>query len=387
VTSDTTAIEQAPERRPATRPAAGGASFVRSGALAWIPTWPLISTRLLDLRKRRGLMIAVAILIFAVPVLVLLLRLLFHAFDPKSYGPAGSPSIFTGIVGAMAEFGFIAAATVGATAGSTDLSEGMFRHLVITGRSRLALYFARIPSGLAIVLPAIAVMFTLLCLVTCYAGIPNPKSINVNGASLPLGLNEAQLKTWLVQHPNQAEQAFTGGPVGVKIIGPPGSKISGPPPFKPTRADVGAIYANYVSGFNQLNPPINEMAKIGAWLLLELGIGFVVGLGLGSLIGQRTVTIILMVALELVVTPLLGATVIPYFLDGQRVFVGIAMDQLRPEYISAFNATTRGPGHRVAGGGELNIPPMPTWAMITVILGWIVGWTGIGARRMVTRDA
>jgi hypothetical protein len=30
---------------------------------------------------------------------------------------------------------------------------------------------------------------------------------------------------------------------------------------------------------------------------------------------------------------------------------------------------------------------MPTWAMISVIVGWIVGWTGIGAWRMATRDA
>jgi hypothetical protein len=30
---------------------------------------------------------------------------------------------------------------------------------------------------------------------------------------------------------------------------------------------------------------------------------------------------------------------------------------------------------------------MPTWAMVAVIVGWIVGWSGIGAWRMKTRDA
>jgi hypothetical protein len=29
---------------------------------------------------------------------------------------------------------------------------------------------------------------------------------------------------------------------------------------------------------------------------------------------------------------------------------------------------------------------MPTWAMISVIVGWIVGWSAIGAWRMLTRD-
>jgi hypothetical protein len=33
------------------------------------------------------------------------------------------------------------------------------------------------------------------------------------------------------------------------------------------------------------------------------------------------------------------------------------------------------------------IPPMPTWAMITVIAGWIVGWSALGAWKMATRDA
>ena len=60
----------------------------------------------------------------------------------------------------MAEFGFLSAAALGASAGTTDLSDGMFRHLVITGRSRLALYLARIPAGLAILLPLVAVAFS-----------------------------------------------------------------------------------------------------------------------------------------------------------------------------------------------------------------------------------
>jgi hypothetical protein len=37
----------------------------------------------------------------------------------------------------------------------------------------------------------------------------------------------------------------------------------------------------------------------------------------------------------------------------------------------------------VRRAGALGIPPMPTWAMISVI----VGWSGLGAWRMMTRDA
>ena len=96
---------------------------------------------------------------------------------PRVYGPAGGYDIYTALVsGVLYVFGFIVAATLGATAGSADLTEGMFRHLVVTGRSRLALYMARIPAGLAIILPLVAVGFTVVCAVCVFAA-PDPTPI------------------------------------------------------------------------------------------------------------------------------------------------------------------------------------------------------------------
>jgi hypothetical protein len=354
---------------------------------SWIPGWGLITTKHLELRKRRGLMVVAVLLTVGLPVLVLGIRLLFHVADPKSYGPAGSPSVFQILCQPMAEFGFIIAATLGATAGTTDLTDGMFRHLVITGRSRVALYLARIPAGLSIVLPLVAVAFAIVCLVTSFAGTPQPASVGVNGISVPAQLSQAQLKSWILQHPQQYDQAFVnGGPQ----FGPAPGAVPVPRSAKLRPLidrDIAAIYGNYTSAeTGQLNPAINEMVKIGLWLELDIGTGFLVGLGVGSLIGQRTVSTVLMIVLQIIVTPLLAAHVIPYFIDGQRVVVGIAMDQLRPAGLAGGGAG--GPGHVLFGGrGVLNIPPMPTWAMITVIVGWIVGWSVIGAWRMATRDA
>jgi hypothetical protein len=94
------------------------------------------------------------------------------------------------------------------------------------------------------------------------------------------------------------------------------------------------------------------------------------------------------------VTPILAAHVIPYFIDGQRLVVGVALDQLRPAALGTAGLSGGGPGGpggpgRVlfGGRGALDIPLMPTWAMISVIVGWIVGWSVIGAWRMTTRDA
>ena len=53
----------------------------------------LIATKHLELRKRRGLMVAVAVLTLGLPVLVLGLRLVFHAVDPPATGrPAARAS-------------------------------------------------------------------------------------------------------------------------------------------------------------------------------------------------------------------------------------------------------------------------------------------------------
>lgn len=387
MSTDTSAAPVERSSSPSGVPHVPRVQQVRSSAFerlaGWIPTWGLIATRNLELRKRRGLMITVALLTVGFAVLYLGLRLLFHAVDPKSYGPAGSPSVFASLTNPMVEFGFVAAATLGATAGATDLSEGVFRHLVVTGRSRVALYLARIPAGLSIILPLVAVAFTMLCLVTSFEGVKQPNSINVNGVSVPVDLSEAQLKSWMLEHPRLAEQLippkFGPGPIRTGTVASNAT----------IDREAGTIYQFYVSSVpGTLYQPINEMVKIGLWMELDVAIGFFVGLGFASLIGQRTVATISMIVLVIIITPILANHVIPYFLDGQRLIVGVAMDQLRPAGLASGDVANGGGGGRALfGGRSLGIPPMPTWAMISVIVGWIVGWTGIGAWRMATRDA
>ena len=348
-------------------------------------TWALIATKHLELRKRRGLMITAALLTAGIMVLVLGLRLAFHLFAPATNGPAGSPDIFSSLSNLLAEFGFLVAASVGAAAGTTDLTDGVFRGLVITGRSRLALYLARIPAGLAVILPVIAVAFTLLCLVTSYAGTPQPTSVSVNGVGIPANFDQAELLGWVQQHPQRAAAAFQPGPTpNTPSPAPSAAAIS-----RNIAAEYGEYTADEIAGSN---PAVNEMAKIGLWLELEVAVGFTAGLGLGSLTGQRTLTVIVLIGLEIIVTPILAAHVIPHFLDGQRLVVGLALDQLRPAALAGGAGLSGGgpggPGRLLFGGrGALGIPFMPTWAMISVIVGWIAGWSVIGAWRMMTRDA
>ncbi|HEV2255116.1 MAG TPA: hypothetical protein VGS06_18175 [Streptosporangiaceae bacterium] len=351
---------------------------------AWLPTWDLITTKNLEIRRRRGLMITMVVLIIVPTVLFYGLRLLFHAVDPHGYGLAGSPQFFSQATNLIDEFGFIAAAALGAAAGTTDLSDGMFRHLVITGRSRLALYLARIPAGLAITVPLVGLAFLMNCLVTSYQSPPNPTTASFYSVTAPDHLDQAGLQRWMLANTQQeANGGFLPGLPSGPGITPTAAQIR-----SAVDQNIASYYSDYTAAeISESTPADNEMLKIGLWLELDVGIAFLVGLGFGSLTGQRTTTTIVMIAFEIIVTPLLARTQLPYFIDGQRLIIGVAMDQLRPAALGAASGQGGGGGILLGGRGAIGFPPMPTWAMISVIVGWIVGWSVIGAWRMITRDA
>ncbi len=370
---------------------------------SWVPTWSMVTTRIMELRKRRGLMIALVAVNIGIPVVFLSVRLISHAVDPKSYGPAGGYTIFTTLVlGFMYVFGFIVAAVVGCTAGSVDLTEGMFRHLVITGRSRLALYLARIPAGLAIVISMVAVGYTIVCAVCVFAA---PTQLNYDGAIVPQGLSRPALDSWAAAHADEVICNFSyngpnpppnvpcangngpSGPIAVTKT-PQGTLV----PVHVSHAQIAAFavtmanqnYSDYRATF--LVPSTSLMVDVGLWIALEAAIGFTVGLGLSSLMGQRTVPVILLVVLELILTPLFSRHVLTHLVNLERGIVGVAMVHIEPGGLpSPFGGG--GPGGGGGGPGGLSLIPESTLAASLVIVGWIVFWTAIGAWRMSTRDA
>ncbi len=125
----------------------------------WRPR--LVSAELLKLRKRRALMIS-ALALTVVPMIIGYTVLLsIHAANPSKHGPAGGLENLSGSMDILVQFSVIAAILVGATLGAGDLGSGVFRELVVTGRSRLALFAARVPAGLAVVLPIVGAGFAV----------------------------------------------------------------------------------------------------------------------------------------------------------------------------------------------------------------------------------
>jgi hypothetical protein len=124
----------------------------------------LIRAEVLKLSTRRGLM-AASLLLTVVATLVFELILLgLHWTDPTKHRIVGGINHFNDGLYSLTQLATMAAVLVGATAGAGDLAAGFFRSLVVTGRPRRSLFGARIPGGLAVVLPIAAAAYVVLAL-------------------------------------------------------------------------------------------------------------------------------------------------------------------------------------------------------------------------------
>jgi hypothetical protein len=356
-----------------------------------IPTAGMIATRVMELRNRRGLMIALIAVNIGLPAVFLLIRLLAHAFAPYANPPAGGSMIFVVLAaGFLPTFGFIVATTVGCTAGSRDLTEGMFRHLVVTGRSRLALYLARIPAGLAIIVPLVAIGYTIVCAVCVFAA---PAFIDDSNVNIPPGLSLAGFDGWAGDHAGPVICLLGySGPVP-RSVSCTGWSKSAVPPGQTAPAAVQAlavrIAKNDYPGYTAISryPPNSLMIEAGLWIELQATAVFTVGLGLASLMGQRTVPVILLIVFQIILTPILSAISIPHLQDLQRSILGLAMAHLEPSGLPmAFGLPGVAGGFGRPGAAQSLLPESATQAAC-VIIAWLACWTILGAWRMMTRDA
>jgi hypothetical protein len=120
----------------------------------------------LKLRKKRSTVIWALVLAF-VPLIIFLVA---NALQNTS------PSFTDGLNVLAHLFGLLAAILVGVEAGTSDVSTGVFRDLVVTGRSRFALFATRVPAALAVCWLVIVGAYLLLVLGTFVfaLGAPTP---------------------------------------------------------------------------------------------------------------------------------------------------------------------------------------------------------------------
>jgi len=127
----------------------------------WAP-FRLERAELLKLRKSRGVWIPLALLTVGAIIVMYTALEIFHLSNSAKYGPAGGTDKFEIALTLLGQIGgMIAVGLVGAAAGMQDLSSGVYRDLVSSGRSRTRLFIARVSGGLALVLPFVAAAYAL----------------------------------------------------------------------------------------------------------------------------------------------------------------------------------------------------------------------------------
>lgn len=123
-----------------------------SAVISTRPAPGLIKADLLKLRRRRGLAVLVGVLLVGGMVVAYGAAELLHLAHPAKQQPAGGVTGLADGALLLSVLGGVAATIVGATAATADRDAGVYRDLVVTGRSRIALYAARLPAGLAFLL-------------------------------------------------------------------------------------------------------------------------------------------------------------------------------------------------------------------------------------------
>jgi hypothetical protein len=141
-------------------------------------TLRLVRAEWLKLRRRRSLVWWSLGLTVGVVTIVFGIIEILHLSNPIRYGPAGGVDALRGAMIGLTSAGAIAAILVGATAGTQDVSAGVFRDLVATGRSRWQLFGARVPGALALFLPMITLGYIVVaaCAVGLAGSLPVPSA-------------------------------------------------------------------------------------------------------------------------------------------------------------------------------------------------------------------
>lgn len=153
----------------------------------------MVGADFLKLRKKRSTLIWALVLAVAPLVIFFVVKAIQHSSNPAEHSPAGGIGGYSDALRVLALFfGPLAAIMIGTDGGAGDLAAGVFRDLVVTGRSRVALFAARVPAALGLCWLVILVGYALMLVgtYTLASGTPTPGgALVVNGLLFTLFAN------------------------------------------------------------------------------------------------------------------------------------------------------------------------------------------------------
>lgn len=117
----------------------------------------MVGAEVVRLVRRRGLMAWLVVLTVGVVGFYYGLFEVRHVIDPVRDGPAGGVRSMYHLLDNYSLVASLIAILLGATAGTADVSAGVFRDLVATGRPRLTLFAVRFLGAMVVLLPALLI--------------------------------------------------------------------------------------------------------------------------------------------------------------------------------------------------------------------------------------
>ncbi len=139
-----------------------------------LPAPRLVAADLLKLRRNRGLATLTGVLTVGAVAITIAVMELMHLSNGAKHGPAGGVQNLGHVAFLITMLGAAAAAIVGSRAGAGDKDAGVYRDLVVTGRSRVSLYLSRIPAGFGFLLPFVAGAYALAAISSVVLAGSNP---------------------------------------------------------------------------------------------------------------------------------------------------------------------------------------------------------------------
>jgi ABC-type transport system involved in multi-copper enzyme maturation permease subunit len=121
----------------------------------------MVTAEVLRLRKNRALMVWMVLMTTGAVCALYLIAQGFHLNDSVHNGPAGGAQNLRHGITVVSFVGSVAAAILGATVGTSDLTAGVMRDLIVTGRSRIGLFAARVPGILLFWLPLVLLAYAV----------------------------------------------------------------------------------------------------------------------------------------------------------------------------------------------------------------------------------
>jgi ABC-type transport system involved in multi-copper enzyme maturation permease subunit len=121
----------------------------------------MATAELLRLRKNRALVVWMVLMTTGAVTALYVIGQAFHWNDPAHNGPAGGADNLRHGLLVISFVGSVAASILGSTVGTSDLSSGVLRDLIVTGKSRSALFASRVPGMLLFWVPLVVVAYVV----------------------------------------------------------------------------------------------------------------------------------------------------------------------------------------------------------------------------------